>query len=62
MIQLLTRYDVAKALQVSTRTVDRLRKRRLLTDTNVFGAVRFRIDDVNALLEKLRENGSALVV
>ena len=50
--RLLTRAELAEVLRVSTRTVDRLAERGVLRPVRLVpgGAVRFRTDDVEALL------------
>jgi excisionase family DNA binding protein len=54
MQSLLTKEQVAERLSVSERTVDRLRSRGLLTSVKFMSRVRFRLEDVEALLRAHR--------
>jgi excisionase family DNA binding protein len=53
--KLLSRAEVAHLLSVSPRTVSRLRTRGLLPAVRVLSALRFRAEDVRALLHSQRE-------
>ena len=55
MARLLTKDEVSQVLNVSTRSVDRLRKSGLLTATKVLSSVRFKPEDVKAFLEGKKE-------
>jgi excisionase family DNA binding protein len=55
----LKKSDVAKLLNVSVRTVDRLREKNLLPAVKIMDSVRFRPEDVRAYLEGLRRQASA---
>jgi len=45
-------------LNISTRTVDRLRCRGLLTSIIFMSRIRFRLEDIEALLRVSRRSGS----
>jgi excisionase family DNA binding protein len=55
--KLLTRAEVAGLLRVSLRSVDRLCQRGELRPVKVLSAVRFRLEDVEALIESQRRAG-----
>lgn len=50
--QLLTKKQVAAMLNISTQAVDGLRRRGELQDRRIGDGVRFRIEDVEALVKK----------
>lgn len=52
MDALLTKQQVASLLQVSVRTLDRLRSTGALRAVRVRGAVRFRAADIERLVQK----------
>jgi excisionase family DNA binding protein len=54
MTRLLTKAEVCEALNVSVRTIDRLRKRGLLPATKILGTIRFAPEDVKAFLDSQR--------
>ena len=55
---LMTRQEVADLLKVSVRSVDRLRENGALPAVMVLTNVRFRVDDVEALLTAKPPTGS----
>ena len=50
-IKLLTKPEVAEALSISTRSVDRLVSRGELKPIKILGAVRFNLEDVLRLVQ-----------
>jgi excisionase family DNA binding protein len=54
MPNLMTKEQVAETLCISQRTVDRLRTRGLLPSVKFMTRVRFRLEDVEALLRAHR--------
>jgi excisionase family DNA binding protein len=54
MMRLLNKDEVAELLGVSVRTVERLRGRGLLPWIKLLGAIRFRTDDVQSLIDSQR--------
>jgi excisionase family DNA binding protein len=57
MIRLMTKSEVADQLQVSLRTVDRLRTTGNLKSLRVRGTVRFHPEDVRAFIDAQGEGG-----
>jgi excisionase family DNA binding protein len=55
---LMTRQEVANFLKVSLRSVDRLRESGALPAVMVLSNVRFRVEDVEALLNATPSTGS----
>lgn len=56
MSELRTKQEAANYLKCSTRTIDRLRAQGLLRAVKVRGMVRFREQDLEALLKKHLES------
>jgi excisionase family DNA binding protein len=59
MNRLLDKNEVSEFLQVSVRTVDRLRRRGQLQSLKVGDCVRFREEDVRAYLDAQQREGRA---